>query len=515
MTTAHLQLKPGTSFVDAYRRACEAAPEAFHQDRVLNLWGGDWHRDGTVVPATSPVDGSPIAGPPFLELAQAEAAVDAGVAQHRSWRDVPLPDRTERVLAAVGAMEQHRELLALLLVWEIGKPWKTALNDVDRCLEGVRWYADQVESMVKGRAPLAGPVSNIASWNYPMSVLMHAMLVQALAGNAVIAKTPTDGGLACLTLACALAAREGLPFTLISGSGSKLSPALVAGEELGCVFFVGGRGAGNAVEQRIRSGKRYVLEQEGLNCWGVWEFSDWDLLAGHIRKGFDYAKQRCTAYPRYVVQRSLFDKFLAAYLPVLETLEFGHPLAVEHPDAEPPALDFGPLINAAKAKELGNQLHEAIARGGVPLYRASLDRGRFLEGQDTSAYHPPATVLSPPQTSALFHAEPFGPVDTIVLVDTEAELLAEMNASSGSLVASLACDDEETAQRLGRELQAFKVGINKPRSRGDRDEHFGGKGASWRGAFVGGALLVRAVTEGEPGDYLHGNFSTYSLYPER
>jgi acyl-CoA reductase-like NAD-dependent aldehyde dehydrogenase len=106
-------------------------------------------------------------------------------------------------------------------------------------------------------------------------------------------------------------------------------------------------------------------------------------------------------------------------------------------------------------------------------------------------------------------------VDTIVLVDTEAELLAEMNASTGALVASIACDDESTAQRLGRELQAFKVGINKPRSRGDRDEHFGGKGASWRGAFVGGALLVRAVTDGEPGDYLHGNFSTYSLYPKR
>jgi acyl-CoA reductase-like NAD-dependent aldehyde dehydrogenase len=166
-------------------------------------------------------------------------------------------------------------------------------------------------------------------------------------------------------------------------------------------------------------------------------------------------------------------------------------------------------------KGLGGEIDEAISRGGVPIYRAALDRGRFLPGQDTSAYCPPAAVLQAPQASALYHAEPFGPVDTIVLVDTEAELLTEMNASTGALVASLACDDEETARRLGRELQAFKVGINMPRSRGDRDENFGGKGASWRGAFVGGALLVRAVTEGEPGDYLHGNFSTYSLYPER
>jgi acyl-CoA reductase-like NAD-dependent aldehyde dehydrogenase len=510
-----LMLKPGTTWAETYKRCVDAAPEAFGDDRVLNYWGGEWHLDGIVAPATSPLDGTVIAGPPFLDLPTAEQAVRASLAQHRDWSQVPLDERRQRVTAAVRAMQEHRETLAMLLVWEIGKPWKTALADVDRCLEGVDWYATHIDSMLVGRAPLSGPVSNIASWNYPMSVLMHAMLVQALAGNAVVAKTPTDGGLCCLTLACALAAREGLPFTLVSGSGSELAPALVAGDEIACVFFVGGRGAGSAVERLIETGKRYVLEQEGLNCWGVWEFTDWDALAGHIRKSFDYAKQRCTAYPRYVVQRSLFDKFLATYLPILDELRFGHPLAVENPRDPLPELDFGPLINAAKVKGLGGEIDEAISRGGVPLYRAAVDRGRFLSGQDTSAYCPPAAVLQPPQASTLYHAEPFGPVDTIVLVDTEAELLAEMNASTGALVASLACDDEETARRLGRELQAFKVGINKPRSRGDRDENFGGKGASWRGAFVGGALLVRAVTDGEPGDYLHGNFSTYSLYPER
>jgi acyl-CoA reductase-like NAD-dependent aldehyde dehydrogenase len=509
-----LILKPGTSWKDAYRRCVELAPEAFHQDRVLNLWGGKWHRDGTVGSATSPVDGSTIAGPPMLDLPAARVAVRAALAEHQLWSTVPLAERRRQVNAAVDAMDQQRELLALLLVWEIGKPWRAALNDVDRCLEGVRWYLEEMERMSAGRAPLAGPVSNIASWNYPMSVLMHAMLVQALAGNAVVAKVPTDGGLACLTLACALATREGIPLTLISGSGALLAPSLVAGEEIGCVFFVGGRSAGSELE-RIGTGKRLVLEQEGLNCWGVWEFSDWDTLAGYLRKGFDYAKQRCTAYPRYVVQRSLFDQFLAMYLPVVNGLRFGHPLAVEHPEDDLPELDFGPLINSAKVKELDNDLDEAVNRGGVPIYRAELERGRFLPDQDISAYCAPAAVLSPPHSSTLFHKEPFGPLDTIVLVDTEAELVAEMNASTGALVASIACDDESTARRLGRELQAFKVGINEPRSRGDREEHFGGKGASWRGAFVGGALLVRAVTNGPPGDYLHGNFSSYSLYPER
>ncbi|GGO64267.1 aldehyde dehydrogenase family protein [Nonomuraea cavernae] len=509
-----MQLKPGTSWADAYDRCCAAAPEAFHDDRVLNHWGGFWQRDGRPAPVFSPLDGTAITGPPRLDRAGAARAVAGAADEHRQWRHVPLAERRARVSAAVESMAAHRDLLALLLVWEIGKPWKTACADVDRCLDGVRWYLGEIDRMVAGRAPLSGPVSNIASWNYPMSVLMHAVLVQALAGNAVIAKTPTGGGLSCLTLATALAVKEGLPVTLVSGGGAELSPVLVRGRSVGCVSFVGGRDAGAQVAASLADlGRRHVLEQEGLNCWGVWDYSGWDLLTGQIRASFDYGKQRCTAYPRFVVQRELFHEFLAAYLAAVGSLRFGHPLAVRDPDDPLPELDFGPLISASKAKELADQVDEAVDKGGVPIHRAALDSGHFLPGQDISAYFAPTALLDPPRSSPLFHAEPFGPVDTIVLVDTEAELLAAMNASNGALVATLSCDDEATAERLAPGIRAFKVGHNRPRSRGDRDELFGGLGASWRGAFVGGELLVRAVTAGPEGERLVGNFPHYTLLP--
>lgn len=219
LNSTHLVVKSGTSWNDAWQRCLAVAPEAFRDDRVLNLWASAWRADGRALPATSPVDGSPIAGPPRLDREAAHQAVRASLDQHRAWRHIRLEERRARVAATLDALTQHRELLALLLVWEIGKPWRLAQADVDRAIDGVRWYVDGIEPMVEGRVPLDGPVSNIASWNYPMSVLVHAMLVQALAGNAVIAKTPTDGGVACLTLACALAAREGIPVTLVSGSG--------------------------------------------------------------------------------------------------------------------------------------------------------------------------------------------------------------------------------------------------------------------------------------------------------
>lgn len=507
-------LKPGTAWPDAWQRCLTVAPEAFRDERVFNLWDARWQPDGRVLPATSPVDGTLIAGPPRLDAATAHQAVRASLDQHRAWRHVPLSERRARVTATLDALTEHRELLSVLLVWEIGKPWRLAQADVDRAIDGVRWYVDEIDRMLEGRAPLPGPVSNIASWNYPMSVLVHAMLVQALAGDAVIAKTPTDGGLACLTLACALAVREGVPLTLVSGSGGELSEALVRSPEIGCVSFVGGRDTGAAVATAVADlGKRHILEQEGLNTWGIWNYSDWEALSAVIPKLFDYGKQRCTAYPRFVVQRTLFDQFLTAYLPAVRSIRVGHPLAVADPAEPLPVLDFGPLINAAKAKELADQVAEAIDRGAVPLHRGCLDPAAFLPGQDTSAYLPPITLLGPPPSSPLHHAEPFGPVDTIVLVDTEAELLAAMNASNGALVATLSTDDPATYDRLAPQIRAFKTGHGTPRSRGDRDELFGGFGRSWRGAFVGGELLIRAVTDGPAGERLPGNFPDYHLMP--
>src|SRR5690349_10543370 len=507
-----LRLASGKAWTDVISRASAVAPEAFAADRLRNLFANSWQDAGTPASVRTPVDGSVLTQLSRVSAAEARAAVRAALDAHRTWSRVDLAERKARVTAALDALSEHRDLLATLLVWEIGKPWRLACADVDRALDGVRWYIGEIDRQTAGRTPLPGPVSNIASWNYPMSVLVHAELVQLLAGNAVVAKTPSQGGAACLTLAHALMARSGLPVTLLSGSGEELSEVLVRAPEIGAVAFVGGRSNGGKVAAALLdSDKRHLIEQEGLNAWGIWEFSQWDRLAGHLKKGFEYGKQRCTAYPRFVVQRELVDKFLDTYLPVLKSIRFGHPLATR--DSSLPELDFGPLISAAKADGLRRTVDEAIRHGAIPLYRGDMSSGSFLEGQDISAYVAPTALLAPPGRSRLMHAEPFGPVDTIIVVDTEDELLSAMNASNGALVASLACDDEDLAAKLAKDLQAFKVGINRPRSRGDREEPFGGRGASWKGAFVGGDLLVQAVTVGAPDERLYGNFPDYSLYP--
>lgn len=508
-------IMPGAEWHTLYAQAQAIAPEAFGNDgQVLNLIAGEWGHPGHAKRFVSPCDASPLCSFPMIDLETAKRAVRFAAEEHERWAQVDLDERRRRVSECVRRLHEHRDLLAFLLTWEIGKPFAQSCVSVDRCITGVEWYVENIEGMLQGRTPL-GLISNIASWNYPLSVLVHALLVQMLAGNAVIAKTPTDGGLCALTLSLALARRCGLPVSLVSGSGGQLSEALVRNDDIACLAFVGGKTNGRDIAASLYDrDKRYMLEMEGVNAYGVWDFSDWPALSAQIKKGFEYGKQRCTAYPRYVVQRELFPAFLQMYLPVLQSLRFGHPLLVSKPDEAPPALDFGPLINAKKVEELRVMYSEAIGKGAVSLFEGKVDESRFFPGQDISAYIPPASLINVPRNCELYHNEPFGPIDTIVIVDRIEELIYEMNVSGGSLVASVACDDEKTARRIAGEARSYKFGINRIRSRGDREESFGGAGESWKGAFVGGRYLVQAATKGPEGERLYGHFPDHTLLPE-
>lgn len=508
-------ISPKVEFGGLLEQMKQLVPEVFDSDgRVLNLAEGDWKFAGEPQDFVSPVDGTVLGALPMLGQAEALKAVEFAKAEFQAWSKTDLDERRRRVADCLDLLRENVELIAKLLMWEIGKTYKLGFTDIDRAIAGAEWYVENIEQMLAGKKPL-GLISNIASWNYPMSVLMHAVLVQCLAGNSVIAKTPTDGGFISLSLTFALARRCGLPVSLVSGSGGKLSEILVRNDNVDCVSFVGGRSSGRDVAASlIDKNKRYMLEMEGVNAYGIWDFSDWNQLAEQLKKGCDYAKQRCTAYVRFVVQRELFPQFLETHLKVLNSLKIGNPTLVENAEDDLPALDFASVINAAQVRELDKLYANALATGATPLYEGKLNDDLFLPDQDRSAYTAPRSLVNLPRQSELYFREPFGPIDSIVLVDRPEELVGEMNISNGALVAAIASDDEKFALRAAKEIRAFKVGINKMRSRGDNEETFGGIGESWKGAFVGGSLLVEAVTVNSNGKPPPGNFEDYTLLPE-
>ena len=508
-------ISPKVEFSGLLTQMKEIAPEIFDASgNFLNLVQGEWKFAGTPREFNSPIDGSLLGALPMLDKKTALKAVEFAGAEFRNWSKTDLDERKRRVSECLTLLTTHVELIAKLLMWEIGKTYKLAFTDIDRAIAGVQWYVENIETMLEKRTPL-GLISNIASWNYPMSVLMHAVLTQCLAGNSVIAKTPTDGGFISLSLTFALARRCGLPVSLVSGSGGELSEVLVRNEHVDCVSFVGGRDSGrNIAASLVDKNKRYMLEMEGVNTYGIWDFSDWETLAKQLKKGFDYGKQRCTAYVRFVVQRDLFPQFFDTHLSVLNSLKIGNPTLVDKKDDELPELDFGPVIKSGQVKELNGLFENALKTGATPLYDGQLNSANFLPKQDKSSYFAPKSLVNLPRQANLYFREPFGPIDSIVLVDRVEELVGEMNISNGALVAAIASDDEKFAAHTAKEIRAFKVGINKMRSRGDNEEVFGGIGESWKGCFVGGKLLVEAITNSTNGEPVRGNFEDTTLLPE-
>lgn len=509
-------VSPQVEFTELLRQVKQVTPEIFDQEGLfLNLLEGRWQEPGKAQDFISPIDGSVLGSLPMLDRATALRAVKGAHHEAVDWCGVDLDERKQRVQDCLDQLRTHVELIGKLLMWEIGKTYKLGFTDIDRCIDGVQWYVDNIEEMLGRREPL-GVVSNIASWNYPMSVLMHAVLVQVLCGNAAVAKTPTDGGFISLSVAFAIARRCGLPVTLVSGSGGELSEVLVKDQTIECLSFVGGRYNGRNIADALSSvHKRYMLEMEGVNTYGIWNFSDWNSLGDQLKKGYDYGKQRCTAYVRFVVERHLFPQFLETYWGAIRSLKVGNPTLVDHPADKLPDLAFGPVINRRQAEDLDRLYEDALKTGATPIFEGKLDDTLFLPDQDRSAYRAPRALVNLPRQSELYFKEPFGPIDSIVLVDRVEELVGEMNISNGALVAAIASDDIKWAQRTAKEVRAFKVGINKLRSRGDREEVFGGLGESWKGAFVGGKLLVEAVTQGPLSEPVLGNYEDAILLPEK
>ncbi|WP_210521141.1 aldehyde dehydrogenase family protein [Hymenobacter terricola] len=506
-------ISPQVEFGLLLNQTRQIAPEVFTPDGTgfLNLLEGRWQEPGTPRPFVSPVDGTVLGALPMLSRDVALRAVLFAKGEAPAWAATDLDERRAKVQDYLTQLRVHAELIGKLLIWEIGKTYKLGFTDIDRCIDGIQWYLDNIEGMLGARKPL-GLVSNIASWNYPFSVLLHAVLVQVLCGNAIIAKTPTDGGFISLSLTFALARRCGLPVTLVSGPGGELSDVLVKNDAVDGLSFVGGRYNGrNIADALAQTQKRFMFEMEGVNAYGIWDFSDWNGLGDQLKKSYDYGKQRCTAYVRFVVERRLFPQFLETYWTVVHSLKVGNPTLMDEADDKLPDLAFGPVINKAQAEDLDRLYADALKTRATPLLAGRLDDSLFLPGQDRSTYRAPRALVNLPRQSELYFKEPFGPIDSIVLVDRVEELVGEMNISNGALVAAVASDDLKWARRTAREVRAFKVGINKLRSRGDREEAFGGLGESWKGAFVGGALLVEAVTNGDK--ELLGNFEEVLRLP--
>jgi len=107
--------------------------------------------------------------------ARLQCAADA----FRRYRRTPLSERTRLLLRAADILEADKDRLARLMVTEMGKTLKAALEEAQKCAWGCRYYAEHAERFLADEVvetsarqsfvtyqPI-GPILAIMPWNFP------------------------------------------------------------------------------------------------------------------------------------------------------------------------------------------------------------------------------------------------------------------------------------------------------------------------------------------------------------
>ena len=387
---------------------------------------------------------------------QTDAAIARAHAATESWRAVAPADRARLLRRFAGAVADDREHLAELEVRNSGHTIGNARWEAGNVADVLHYYAAAPERLHGRQIPVPGGVNItfaeplgvvgvIVPWNFPMPIAAWGFAPALAAGNTVVLKPAELTPLTALRLA-ELAYQAGIPtdvFQVLPGQGSVVGNRFVTHPLVRKVVFTGSTEVG----KRIAAGcaaqvKRHTLEMGGKNANIVFADADLAKAAATAPAGaFDNAGQDCCARSRILVQRTVFDRFMALLEPAVHNVRVADPAD--------PASDMGPLISAAQRDRVASYVD-----GEVPVaFRGSVPDG--------PGFWFAPTVLAPvPVGHRVVTEEIFGPVVTVQPFTDETEAVALANDTEYGLSGSIWTRDIGRALRVARGVQSGNLSVN-------------------------------------------------------
>jgi acyl-CoA reductase-like NAD-dependent aldehyde dehydrogenase len=419
------------------------------------LVDGQWLADGQPVEVRSPYDAS-LVGTTFRPQPQhLEAAVRAAVRAFEKTRRMAAYERQQILRLIARQVTARREELARLVALEAGKPMKAARAELERAAftwnlaaeESTRIYGEwlplDLQAAAAGRWGLVrrfpvGPVLSITPFNFPINLVGHKLGPAIAAGCTAVHKPAPQTPLSSLVLA-EIIQEAGWPagaLNVLPLEGSDAEP-LVRDDRLKVLSFTGSARVG--WELKAKAGKKRVLLELGGNA-GVIIHRDADLESAAERcvsGAFSYAGQSCISVQRILVEQSVFEPFLAAFLPKVQNLNVGDPLD--------DATDVGPMIRESEAARAASWVEEAV-NGGARLLWGGKRQGAMFE----------PTVLTRTRPDMRVNCmEIFAPVATVEPYTAFDEALRLINNSPFGLQAGLFTHD---AKLIFQAYEALDVG---------------------------------------------------------
>lgn len=441
-------------------------------NNVIQHW-----RDGKIfagtsaatAPVTNPATGAVTGEVALASVDDARAVIDAAVAAFPAWRDTSLAKRTSVLFAFRELLNSRKEELAALITAEHGKVLSDALGEVSRGLEVVE-FACGIPSLLKGgftenastnvdvhsvMQPL-GAVGIISPFNFPAMVPMWFFPIAIAAGNTVVLKPSEKDPSSSLWMA-RLWAEAGLPdgvFNVLQGDKTAVDE-LLTNPKIKAISFVGSTPIAQYVYATATgAGKRVQALGGAKNHAVILPDADLDLAAdAMVNAGFGSAGERCMAISAAVAVGPIADDLVAKIAERAATIKTG--------DGTKDS-DMGPLVTKAHRDKVASYIDAGEADGA----KVVLDGRTVLDGaghRDPAGFWLGPTLLDnvTPEMS-VYTDEIFGPVLSVLRVETYDEALALINNNPYGNGTAIFTNDGGAARRFQNEVEVGMVGINVP-----------------------------------------------------
>lgn len=443
---------------------------------------------GQTIQMISPSDSKPIGA-----IARGtKPDIDAAVAAARRafdgpWARVTATERG-RLLVKLGQLIlQHHEELAQIEANDTGKPLKLARGDVTAAARYFEYYGGAADKLHGETIPFLdgyqvliireprGVTGHIIPWNYPAQMFGRTLAASLAAGNTTVLKPAEEACLSCVRLT-ELAAEAGFPagtINLVTGFGEEAGAALASHPGIDFLSFTGSPEVGTLVQKSAADNHvPCVLELGGKSPQIVFDDADVEralpVIIGAIVQN---AGQTCSAGSRVLVQRPIYDEFVAALSRRMNAVRVGHHQA---------DLDCGPVISEVQQKRVQSFLDRA-RKDGIPV----IGEGR-LEGEAQGGFFIKPTLLGPvPLSHELAREEVFGPVLAAIPFDDEADAIEIANGTEYGLIAGIWTENGGRQMRVAKRLRVGQVYVNGYGAGGGIELPFGGFKRSGHGREKG------------------------------
>lgn len=391
------------------------------------------------------------------DVAQTDEIIAKAAKAYLTWKKVSPGDRANLLRRFSAVVTAHREELAQLEITNSGHTRGNALWEADNVANVLNYYAGAPERLFGKQIPVAGGVDItfkepigvvgiIVPWNFPMPIASWGFAAALAAGNTVVLKPAELTPMTAVRLA-ELALVAGIPegvLNVIVGKGSVVGARFVTNPTVRKISFTGSTPVGKSIMAGCADQvKRVTLELGGKSANVIFADSDVDRAAAAAPGAvFDNSGQDCCARSRILVQKSIFDRFMA-----------GFEKGVKEYRVEDPNLDssqMGPLVSKKQLETVQSYLNDkddTVAFTGT----APIGAGYWMA----------PTVLLPKSVNArTWQEEIFGPVVSVLPFEDEAEAIALANASDYGLSGSIWTNDLGRAMRVSRAIESGNLSVN-------------------------------------------------------